>query len=401
MVRLAGGEPLMNHDAPPTPTRPGWGQSLYSGAAGVALLHAIRAHIDEENRDALRPWAAAMVKGPIQAAPKACGLYEGAPAVAYALSFTHTNTAARALATLDRHLVGVTRERVRQAHARIDRGALPSLGEYDLISGLTGLGAYHLHRGHQAELRDTLVYLVRLTEPITADAQRLPGWWTGDSPELRPSPRWPGGHGNFGLAHGIAGPLALLATALRHGHTVPGQTEAITRICDWLDRWRTGTGSRAWWPALINRAEYRCGELRLPGPTRPSWCYGTPGIARAQQLAGIALDDRDRQRQAEQALAGCLSDDQQLAQLTSASVCHGWAGLIQTVSRAAADAVDDELTAYLPHLHVRLYEYLDHQGLPEGTGLMEGTAGIHLVRLTDPVNSAITAPWDRCLLLSG
>ncbi|MGW1807070.1 lanthionine synthetase LanC family protein [Streptomyces sp. NPDC002078] len=57
--------------------------------------------------------------------------------------------------------------------------------------------------------------------------------------ELRPSPRWPGGHGNFGLAHGIAGPLALLAMALRHGHAVPGQTQAIIRICDWLDRWRT------------------------------------------------------------------------------------------------------------------------------------------------------------------
>ncbi|WP_338785438.1 lanthionine synthetase LanC family protein [Streptomyces sp. DG1A-41] len=163
---------------------------------------------------------------------------------------------------------------------------------------------------------------MRLTEPITIEAQRLPGWWTGDSPDLRPTPRWPGGHGNFGLAHGITGPLALLAMALRHGNTVPGQTQAITRICDWLDRWRNGTGSHAWWPDLITRAEHRRGELQRPGRRRPSWCYGTPGIARAQQLAGLALGDCDRQRQAEQALAGCLADDQQLAQLTDASLCH-------------------------------------------------------------------------------
>uniref|UniRef100_UPI00403FE06C lanthionine synthetase C family protein n=1 Tax=Streptomyces sp. DG1A-41 TaxID=3125779 RepID=UPI00403FE06C len=169
---------------------------------------------------------------------------------------------------------------------------------------------------------DVLAYLVRLTEPITIEAQRLPGWWTGDSPDLRPTPRWPGGHGNFGLAHGITGPLALLAMALRHGNTVPGQTQAITRICDWLDRWRNGTGSHAWWPDLITRAEHRRGELQRPGRRRPSWCYGTPGIARAQQLAGLALGDCDRQRQAEQALAGCLADDQQLAQLTDASLCH-------------------------------------------------------------------------------
>lgn len=391
----------MNHDAPPTPIRPGWGQSLYSGAAGVALLHTLRAHTGQEDRDALRPWAAAMLNGPIQAAPEACGLYEGAPAVAYVLSFMHTNTATRALATLDRHVADVTRHRLRQAHARIDRGALPTLGEYDLISGLTGLGAYHLHRGHETELRDTLAYLVRLTEPITIDAQLLPGWWTSESPDLRPSPQWPGGHGNFGLAHGITGPLALMAIALRHGHTVPGQTQAITRICDWLDQWRTGTGSRTWWPDVITRAEHRRGEPRGPGPTRPSWCYGTPGIARAQQLAGLALGDRDRQRHAEQALAGCLVDDQQLAQLTDASLCHGWSGLIQTVSCAAADAVDDELAAHLPGLHTRLNEHLDHSGLPDGAGLMDGTAGIHLVRLADPVNTAITAPWDRCLLLTG
>ncbi|MGW1171622.1 lanthionine synthetase C family protein [Streptomyces sp. NPDC002550] len=278
---------------------------------------------------------------------------------------------------------------------------LPTLGEYDLISGLTGLGTYHLHRGHRTELRDTLAYLVRLTEPITVDAQPLPGWWTSDSPDLRPSPRWPGGHGNFGLAHGIAGPLTLLATALRHGHTVPGQTQAITRICDWLDHWRTGTSSHAWWPDLITRAEHRRGALQRPGPRRPSWCYGTPGIARAQQLASLALGDRDRQRQAEQALAGCLADDKQLAQLTDASVCHGWAGLIQTVSRAAADAVDDQLAGYLPRLHARLDEHLDHSGLLAGAGLMDGTVGIHLVRFADPVDTTPAVPWDQCLLLRG
>lgn len=391
----------MDHDTPLSRTKPGWGQSLYSGAAGVALLHAVRAGVGEEDLDALRPWAAAMVRGPIQGAPDACGLYEGAPAVAYVLSFTHTAAGARALTTLDRHLADVTRQRLKQAHARIDHGALPTLREYDLISGLTGLGVYHLHRGHRTELRDILAYLVRLTEPLTIDAQSLPGWWTSDSPHLQPSPRWPGGHGNFGLAHGIAGPLALLATALRHAHTVPGQTEAIIRICDWFDRWRTGSGPLTWWPDLITRVEHRRGELQRPGPRRPSWCYGTPGIARAQQLAGLALDDHDRQRQAEQVLAGCLADDKQLAQLTDASLCHGWAGLIQAASRAAADAADGELTAHLPRLHVRLNEHLDHRGLPDDAGLMEGTAGIHLIRLTGPANTAPTAPWDRCLLLAG
>lgn len=38
-------------------------------------------------------------------------------------------------------------------------------------------------------------------------------------------------------------------------------------------------------------------------PARPSWCYGTPGLARARQLAGLALRDLARQEAAEHALA--------------------------------------------------------------------------------------------------
>lgn len=65
----------------------------------------------------------------------------------------------------------------------------------------------------------------------------------------------------------------------------------------------------------------------LVGPQRPSWCYGTPGLARAQQLAALALTDPRRQQLAEHALAGYVSDVRQLSQLRDASVCHGWAGL--------------------------------------------------------------------------
>lgn len=134
-----------------------------------------------------------------------------------------------------------------------------------------------------------LAYLVRLTHPLTTlDGQTLPGWWTPRAPHDRPSPRWPGGHANLGLAHGITGPLALLATAGRHGVTVAGHADAIDRIWAWLDRWRTGTGPRAWWPETLSTAEHHAGSVRQPGPGRPSWCYGTPGISRALQLAALS-----------------------------------------------------------------------------------------------------------------
>ncbi|MGH8916796.1 MAG: lanthionine synthetase C family protein [Actinomycetes bacterium] len=233
----------------------------------------------------------------------------------------------------------LTRQRLDRAHERIERGQLPELGEFDLINGLTGIGVYLLQAHNTGLLRDVLSHLVRLVvEPVTVDDQKLPGWWTGNGPTDRPSTDWPGGHSNLGLAHGISGPAMLKASTMSLGVAVPSHADAIARICAELDQWRCGNTGRSWWPGIISPAEWKTGTVSQPGPQRPSWCYGTPGLARAQQLAALALGDPQRQRMAEGALAGCLADEEQLAQLSDASLCHGWAGLVQTARRAAADA---------------------------------------------------------------
>ncbi|MGH3804316.1 MAG: lanthionine synthetase LanC family protein, partial [Pseudonocardiaceae bacterium] len=201
------------------------------------------------------------------------------------------------------------------------------------------------------------------------DGEPLPGWWTANGPNDRLSRRWPGGHGSPGIAHGIAGPLALLSTAMRRGVTVTGHADAIERICDWLEQWRGGTRSRPWWPGMISLREWKARTLRQPGPQRPSWCYGTPGLARAQQLAALALADEQRQRRAENILAGCVTDDTQLAQLGDASLCHGWAGLIQTTRRAAVTTgADSELAVLLPHLYACMKQHLHQHGHQPTTG---------------------------------
>ncbi|MFF4642871.1 hypothetical protein [Streptomyces sp. NPDC001389] len=63
---------------------------------------------------------------------------------------------------------------------------------------------------------------------LRAALLRLPGWWCAHDPHRFYTP---GGHGNFGMAHGIAGPLALLAQAPKRGVAVDGQREAIASPC--------------------------------------------------------------------------------------------------------------------------------------------------------------------------
>lgn len=380
-----------------------WEQSLYSGAPGIALLHIANAREGRAGWDIVHEWITAMVRHEVNADPDASGLFEGAPAVAFALHFANRPSYAPALVTLDEHITDVTRHRLKAAHARIDRGALPRLREFDVISGLTGLGIYCLSRTSRHPLLPKILsYLVRLTEPVRADGELLPGWWSSDGPELRPSRAWPGGHGNFGLAHGITGPLAFLSIAMRRGVTVPGHANAIRYICAMLDQWRQGTGAGAWWPTMVNREEWKSRTANQRVPERPSWCYGTPGIARALQLAALALGDLSRQHGAEAALAACAADDHQLARLTDASLCHGWAGLIRTVQRATDDAdPDSPLAKSLPSLRGRMRSHLDRVGAPATRGLMEGSDGIDLAQLDTTAHPTSTPHWDACLVLAG
>jgi hypothetical protein len=388
-----------------------WPQSLAHGAAGIALLHIERARAGLAPWHRADDWLACAAAGQTAAGPDS-HLHYGAPALAYALHVAAGTDGryTRALAALDDRIARAARMRLAAAHARMDRAEHPALAEFDAIRGLTGIGAHLLHRDPHGELAAAvLAYLIRLTEPAGNDGGLLPGWWTSQAPSGRPSPRFPGGHANNGMAHGIGGPLALLSLAAIKGVTVPGMNTAITRICAWLDQWRQDDDGGHWWPYWVTPAQLRDGTPGPPVPSRPSWCYGTAGLARAQQLAAIATGDQARQHMAELALARALSAPRQLATISDRSLCHGFAGLLHIAGRAAADAAGPQARACRAGLLSRIIP----GGMPAaavaasvlespggGPGLLEGAAGIalalHAVRSGMPAEPG----WDSCLLIS-
>jgi class I lanthipeptide synthase len=374
-------------------------QSLAGGSAGVALLHIERALTQPDQWATAHTWLSAAACGDLHGGPGAC-LFFGVPALAF---LTHAATEAtggyqRAMAQLDTATQQVTRARLAAAHARIDRGERPALAEFDLIRGLTGLGAYHLaHAPEHPVTAQVLAYLVRLTEPLPG-RDGLPGWWTEHGPTGQPPADYPGGHSNFGMAHGITGPLALLALALRAGIAVDGHAEAIARICGWLDAWQQPHPTGPWWPRTITVSEARSGRCDQPGPAQPSWCYGTPGIARAQQLAALATGDTARRHTAETALLGCLTDPTQLARIIDPSLCHGAAGLLHTTWRVAGDAATGDLADHLPMLANLVLEQAT--AAPRNSELLEGSTGAALALHTAATGTAPRSRWDSCLLLA-
>ncbi|MFF3750514.1 lanthionine synthetase C family protein [Streptomyces sp. NPDC002018] len=386
-------------------------QSLAHGLPGIALLHIERAALDLGPWQRAHDWLAAASRTPFTSGADS-HLFYGAPAFAHALACAADHLPGsyqRALDLLDRQMAADVCRRLGAAHRRIDAGHLPALAEFDAIRGLSGYGAYLLRRNPgSTALRTVLDYCVRLTEPISHDGEPRPGWWTGTGPSGRPDGRFPGGHANNGMAHGIGSILALLSLAARHGTLVDGHHEAVRTILAWLDRWQEETGPA--WPYWVTQEELRTGRADPSAPRRPSWCYGTAGLARARQLAALALGDTAGQVDAEKALVAALTDSAQLTATTDMGLCHGFAGLAHVVERVAADAHPStigQLRGVIPVLLATVHPpstdpVTATTGLLEdgGPGLLDGAAGIALALLAPSTAAPPRSAWDACLLIA-
>ncbi|MFE3197833.1 lanthionine synthetase C family protein [Embleya sp. NPDC059237] len=347
-------------------------QDLSEGPLGMALLHLERADLASARRS-----LAQAVAGGVSAGRNA-SLFHGAPALEFVLG-----CAGRADRHVQRAVDRVVTTRLAAARRRNAGGALPHLAEFDLIRGLSGLGVLLLTRdGAPSLLREVLAYLVSLSQPVPVDGRELPGWWSNTGPggeEMR------GGHGNNGVAHGIAGPLAVLSLAARHGVQVTGQRDAIEVFARSLDKY-----GHCYW---ITRDQLSLDEPPAPDAARPSWCYGEPGIARTRQLAAIALGDQAGRRAAEDTFVSTLTEPQRLERITDASLCHGWAGLLTLARAIAEDSADPApFTPLIEDLYKRLAAEANALSRP---GFMEGRAGASLA-----LDGTNTTGWTRALLIS-
>lgn len=387
-------------------------QSLGGGAAGIALLHIERARTGHGPWVRAHDWLREAVIDQVSAGHNA-GLFFGTPALGLVLhTATDGRTLSEALAGMDAATIRLTSTRLAVARARAQAGEIPPMGEYDLIRGISGLAAYHLARHPEHTITAaTLTYLIELTRPLP---DGRPGWWTRTAPtaDTAGSPEYANGHGNMSMSHGIAAALSVLSLALLRGDVpatlLPGVHDAVGRVCAWYDRWSRHDARGVWWPGIMTAGQM---DGSTPPPRwrqPPSWCYGTPGIARALQLAGLAAGNDHLRGQAEQALLTELRDPQHLAEITATGLCHGLAGLLQCTWRVATDATTDDLAHELPGLVAaltgRLNQYLDDHadtGRIKDIGQVEyldGAAGAALA-LHTVASDHREALWDTSLLL--
>ncbi|HUR02615.1 MAG TPA: lanthionine synthetase C family protein [Nonomuraea sp.] len=393
--------------------------SLVNGYPGVALLFAELGRTWSHRRSVGHVMLARATTRPHP--PTGGSLYIGLPALAFAtrIAAIQPDDYRSLLEPLDRYVRELAE---RQAHTWHQRTTAPghtagSMSLYDVIGGLAGTGRYLLLAGPQCEreLRTVLSFLVAITRPGVVAGNQVPGWWVSGGPRLDipDDPAYRNGHANLGLSHGIPGPLALFALAWRAGVRVPGQREAMEDVVEWLLEWRRSDAYGLCWPETVTMDEH-LGRRDPKFSYVATWCYGAPGIARAIQLAGAALSRPDWKQIATDAMRSLANRPEHQWGLHSASLCHGWAGLLHAASRIAADSDGDPAALRVADVAAQRMIDLFDADLPfgyrypmpaprkpaDGVGLLEGAAGTALALHGYATGSAPKTRWDAALMVT-
>ncbi len=369
--------------------------SLSTGAAGMAVCSAALARAAGDRRAGeladMRLDEAVAALGSARMAPS---LFAGFTGIAWAAEL------------VDRLLDEEDEDRndeIDQALAgwisRYDGDDLP----YDLIHGLTGLGAYALARWPRPGAVRCLAGVVDQLGRRARHDEAGTCWWT--SPALLQGPRrtqHPDGGVDLGVAHGIAGVIPLLARIRVLEPAIDQAGPLLDGAVRWLSAHVTDTPSDPVLPAFVPAGS-------RPGPSRTAWCYGSPGVSAALLLAAL-----DTGRPAWRELAVSLALESagrplERTGVTDAGFCHGSAGVAHLFNRLSQltgmsrfeDAARHWFEHTLQACSVPLREGPSPASVPvpwQGAGVLEGAAGVALALLAACTDDEPV--WDRMFLVA-
>jgi lantibiotic modifying enzyme len=287
--------------------------------------------------------------------------------------------------------------------------------DYDLISGLAGIGVYVLERKPSPQRTALLERIVdRLSETSTRTAEGIT-WHT--PPELLVDWQrelYPSGYYNLGLSHGVPGVIALLGRLCGEGIAAPHARTLLDGAVSWLLAAENPEESAS---RFGTRMTGLPGERQEP-PSRVSWCYGDLGIAAALLSAARHAGEPSWEREALRIGRHTALRPVAGSGVEDAGICHGAAGnghLFNRLYQATGDALfrdaarawfESALARRRPGEGVAGYLAMrsEYRVLPPGhagqwdaeVGFLKGAAGIGLALLA--AVTPVTPEWDRVLL---
>ena len=277
--------------------------------------------------------------------------------------------------------------------------------QYDLVSGVVGIGVYALERQTSANGHELLK---RAAEWLIDDAQADTvgrTWFT--TPEMivgeETRAAAPDGWFNLGVAHGVPGVIAFLGRVAEVGCEPQLLDGVLDEACAWLLDVSPAEGDLFRFPRWI----LPTGDKRT---SRSAWCYGDAGVAAALYEAWPAKTRAIGQELMQRLAAAALSRTAVEGRVRDQCLCHGGAGLGHIANRMfqstgydgfasqARNWLQGAATEALQPGREGILKSWSASGLQEKPGLLTGSCGVGLALLA--AVSDHEPWWDRCLLLS-
>jgi len=209
--------------------------------------------------------------------------------------------------------------------------------DYDLIHGLVGVGVYCLERANPATMKCLELIVERLSELAEPSGDGL--CWLTRPDLLRGWQRekYPQGHYDLGLAHGLPGIIALLGKIHAAGVSREKTGRLLGGAVQWLLRQR-----------LPQRAQSSFSAFHIPGRQsegcRLAWCYGDAGLAAALFLAARCVGEESWEQEALAIARGAAARDTKACGVVDACFCHGSSGLAHIFNRLYQASNDEALS---------------------------------------------------------
>ena len=198
----------------------------------------------------------------------------------------------------------------------------PWTGDYDLISGLVGIGIYFLERMPSDSAAQGIKLIIHELERLSQRTEAGITWFT--PPELIPDAQReiaPGGYYNLGVAHGIPGVLFLLSEVAALGIEQERVSAMLESAMEWfLAQARPSSSTvrfSGWVPTPESRGDQR-GRL--------SWCYGDLGILAVLTQIAKRTGHPKWQTFTAGLLDECVSRPDVFNGLVDPMLCHGTMG---------------------------------------------------------------------------
>jgi len=279
-----------------------------------------------------------------------------------------------------------------KSYIDVKKSGFHTSGSYELITGLSGILRCCLDaepaEEYQKLSNDIIDALIERLKPKKHLGHAVPGFYYFPSEYEKQHINNPSENGyiNYGISHGMAGPLCTLAIAYRRGIYSNKIRPVLEYLIDELLKARFYVNNIVYWPGKISFEQYIGKSAISHMPNRMSWCYGSIGILRSLYTAGKALSSKEICTYSVEEMKKIAELDTKKYLFRSPIICHGVAGAALVMKKMYVDTKDcvfdakqrvlqDDLVRSFAYRHI---ESTDRTEAEEVTkyNYLDGYAGI-------------------------